>query len=81
MTPTKNETCQRCNFVPIGIDSCAFSLDPIDSLLSDHPKLFEDHGFSNGVAVIATVRTIQSHQFVGEGGGIIEASTKKKSNE
>ncbi len=45
----------------------------IDKFLHNHPNLFEDYGFNNGIAVIATVREIQSHQYVGQDGELVEA--------
>ena len=48
----------------------------IDRFLNNHPNLFEDlDGFNDGIAVIATVRAIQSHQYAGQDGELIEAKT------
>lgn len=44
----------------------------IDKFLHNHSDLFDDYGFRNGVAVIATVHAIRSHQYAGEDGVLIE---------
>ena len=40
----------------------------IDAVLREHPELFENYGFNNGVAVIAQVDAIRSAFVLGENG-------------
>lgn len=42
--------------------------DSIDSLLKEHPNLFKEFGFKNGVAVIARISSIRTKYFLGESG-------------
>lgn len=49
----------------------------IDSFLEEHPGLFKDYGFNNGVAIIADVKAIQSAYVPGEEGGRDEVKIGK----
>jgi hypothetical protein len=40
----------------------------IDAFLKEHPELFKDYGFNNGVAVIAQVKAIRTAYVPGEEG-------------
>ena len=40
----------------------------LDSFLQEHPDLFSDFGFNNGVAVVADVKEIRTQYFMGEEG-------------
>lgn len=42
--------------------------DKIDSFLKEHPDLFKDYGFKNGVAVVARINSIRTTYVSGEEG-------------
>lgn len=44
------------------------SKQQVDVFLKQHPNLFKDYGFNNGVAVIARVKTIRTTYVLGEEG-------------
>lgn len=45
----------------------------IDSFLKDHPNLFKEEGFNNGVAVVARINSIKTQTYYGENSGSREA--------
>ena len=47
--------------------------DQVDHFLTEHPDLFEDYGFNNGVAVVARIESIRTIHFLGEEGQREEA--------
>ena len=47
--------------------------DRVDHFLTEHPELFEDYGFNNGVAVVARIKSIRTSHFLGEEGQREEA--------
>ena len=47
----------------------------IDSFMKIHPDLFEDHGFNNGVAVVARIDEIYSNRMVDPEYGLTEIKT------
>lgn len=46
--------------------------EPVDSLLRSHPDLFENLGMQNGVAVVANVEKVESLEYVGEDGQLVD---------
>ena len=40
----------------------------IDSFLKEHPTLFKNLGFNNGIAVVAQIRSVRTAYFSGENG-------------
>ncbi|MBL1276736.1 MAG: hypothetical protein COB30_011675 [Ectothiorhodospiraceae bacterium] len=42
--------------------------DKVDSFLKEHPDLFKDYGFKNGVAVVARINSIRTTYVSGEEG-------------
>ena len=42
--------------------------DQMDSFLREHPKLFKDLGFHNGVAIVARISSIRTSKALGKGG-------------
>lgn len=40
--------------------------------LAEHPDLFSDYGFNNGVAAVAAIRTVESVEYVGEDGMTVD---------
>jgi len=43
--------------------------ETVDSFLKEHPTLFKDYGFKNGVAVVAHINSIRTTYVPGEEGG------------
>lgn len=44
----------------------------IDSFIAEHPDLFAEYGFNNGVAVVASVGSIESDEILSESEGSID---------
>lgn len=47
-------------------------IDQVDQILNEHPDLFENYGFNNGIAVAAQIESIETVRYFGEEGQLWE---------